>query len=57
MAVKVWDNHGKTQEYANGNHIAVVEGHLHVKTYSQGDTVAIFAPGKWVRTEQYSTGK
>ena len=37
----------RKHQYQGGRHIEVVEGHLHIRDRAQGETIGIFAPGKW----------
>jgi hypothetical protein len=45
--VIVIDPAGEKHQYQGGRHIEVVEGHLHIRDRAQGETIGIFAPGKW----------
>ena len=44
MVPKVWER----EDYPEGQHINVADGHLHVAgPGGLGDVIAIYAPGKW----------
>ena len=55
--IKVWTKSGSSDrphEYADGQSVGIYnEGHVHVMN-EENDTIAIYAPGTWVRAVKES---
>jgi hypothetical protein len=45
--VIVVDPAGEKHQYQGGRYIEVIDGHLLIRDRAQGETIGIFAPGKW----------